>query len=762
MPGAKENGTPDVGNRLKEFFERHKILSKLKDLVKKGLGIAKEAAITTGTAVVGAGIRIAGGQKAFNDWAERRNAEADREEIRRANEKTIGSKVACPDGKVFVEGTIKSISQDKNRTEYTIELITGKTVKMDMNGVMTLEEFHLKNRNRPQDLKMTLIDKKSLDDYKKSQEEKQQEKPKQEDKEEKNGPEPSPEETKPPEPQFNVGDKYYEQNIRLDFTGTKACKIGYDELTISGTKIVNNELFYDVTRPNGRKFSIAEKDLSEQLESNNRYYQSEKDFDEIISQIEKGSGDSLRVDVIYTQEHPEGIDVTEFIRQCKEKDSQEKSEESKDAQEVDEPEKETEESEKDAPEEAEVGETEKEEVPQEMEGEAPEAPEAEAFEAEAPTAEEEIEMFDFPEDNVIELTEAETAEMEAMERESTARFEEEIRRMTEAPQVENSEFYEVGQEKADVSTPKAPEVAPQSETAYAQEAAAAEQKSNTMFNDKASAQKDTPSVSSNFENSTRGTKIGLDNDRQESYKAAPQRASHYKDSVEPKEATALEKKAPPSEDRLDSAAKAFDSKAETTEKKIEPPVNQKEVEVTGPSLQTQAAAFDIPKNVDVGREGTNFHVSNHVLYAFKGKYQEAEITAINKKSIELKLNNGRECSVKKADAKEALFGYEDIKHNKVMNQCVNDKSNSKFSDMFRQVYQEKTEQIHEKESDIGNKEDSFGLDDLGDLYEDSPAVEAKSFKELAAEAMEASRNDFMPQNSYQSQNRDSSELGLDI
>ncbi len=643
MPGANGKESPEIGERLKDFFERHKILNKLKDLVKKGLGLAKDTAVTAGTAAIGAGIRIAGGQKAFNNWMERRDAEADREEIKRANQKMIGSKVACPDGGVYIEGTIKKISQSKGETECEIELVSGKTMTVNADNIMTLEEFRLKNNSRPQDLKMTLIDEAAWKKHQETEEAKNSEPvANKNDAPEKEQP------TVPSEAQFEAGQKLYSAISYGE--GTDKAYAGFLELTISDAKSKEGKTFYEISYPNGKTRNVSEKQLVNTLKNDDVF--TKEDFENKFGKTSM---------LVYTVEHPKGTPAKDMFT-LPNNDTQELPENDKDTKEEKEsndmPRDEDSPSDKDeneqfsadtqqeeAPQKSEEDKIEKEDVPQKTE-----ADEIDSSETETQTAET-VKMFDFPEDDVVELTEEETAAQKAIEQEASERFEEEIRQMTEASQVEDPEVYE---------------------PSYAES--------------------------------------GID------------RGS-------------------------------------------ESPVKQKEPEAQR-DASPQAATFDIPKNIDTGSDDRSLRVSDHVLYAFKGKYQEAEITAINKKGIELKLNNGRKCSVKKTDVKNTLFGYEDIKKDKVMNQCVKDENNLKFSDEFRQAYLGKTEQIqfvdHQKESEVDNKETSSELDDLGDLFENDSAVEVKSFKELAAEATKASRDDLTPQNSYQSQSRDNNELGLDI
>lgn len=105
------------------------------------------------------------------------------------------------------------------------------------------------------------------------------------------------------------------------------------------------------------------------------------------------------------------------------------------------------------------------------------------------------------------------------------------------------------------------------------------------------------------------------------------------------------------------------------------------VEINAAQSQTPTKEFCIPD------KGINLQKNDHVLYSFKGKYQEATITAINKKGVEIQTNDGRQVTIKNADKATSLFGYEEIKNNKVMSQCVSDIHNTKVSDDFRKCYE---------------------------------------------------------------------------
>lgn len=94
------------------------------------------------------------------------------------------------------------------------------------------------------------------------------------------------------------------------------------------------------------------------------------------------------------------------------------------------------------------------------------------------------------------------------------------------------------------------------------------------------------------------------------------------------------------------------------------------------------------KNINIPEKTIDMQTGDHVLYSYKGKFQEATVTAINKKSIEIELNDGREYTIKKAEINKTLFGFDDIKSDKVMAQCVKDENNTKFSSEFRDTFKD--------------------------------------------------------------------------
>lgn len=124
--------------------------------------------------------------------------------------------------------------------------------------------------------------------------------------------------------------------------------------------------------------------------------------------------------------------------------------------------------------------------------------------------------------------------------------------------------------------------------------------------------------------------------------------------------------------------------------------------------------------VELAENRDSLTVGAHFAYSFKGKYQEATVTAINKKSIDIQTNDGREYQIKNADKEKAVFGYEEIKADKDVASRVMDQNSTKFSDMFRNAYEKADDQraLEAEAEELGI--DLYGgeLDDLDFDYDD--------------------------------------------
>ena len=153
---------------------------------------------------------------------------------------------------------------------------------------------------------------------------------------------------------------------------------------------------------------------------------------------------------------------------------------------------------------------------------------------------------------------------------------------------------------------------------------------------------------------------------------------------------------------------------------------------------------EISKGMNIPNKTDDLQVGDHILYSYKGKYQEAIVTAINKKSVEIELNDGRGYTVKKADMAKAIFGFDDIKADKVMTQCVKDEKNTKFSSDFRETF--KDMEAGEYISSMLSEND--GLDELDDL----DGVDYNN-KETEFESLEDQMSDARNESSGQTQPR---------
>lgn len=169
MPGEKDKEA--TKKELREPLDRKGIFQKLKDVIKKGLGIVKDVVVRgvgyVGDTVTAVGVRVFAGQKGFNNWLENKNAEVDRAEMREANGKMVGSKVVVKEGKFHLEGTIEKVTQTKEGESYHIKLCNGKELDLSKDEFVSRESFEDANRRMPNEYKIPLIDE---DAWKKHQE----------------------------------------------------------------------------------------------------------------------------------------------------------------------------------------------------------------------------------------------------------------------------------------------------------------------------------------------------------------------------------------------------------------------------------------------------------------------------------------------------------------------------------------------------------------------------------------------------------------
>lgn len=301
MPGEKDKEVKKKEPR--EPLDRKGIFQKLKDVIKKGLGIVKDVVVRgvgyVGDTVTAVGVRVFAGQKGFNNWLENKNAEVDRAEMREANGKMVGSKVVVKEGKFHLEGTIEKVTQTKEGESYHIKLCNGKELDLSKDEFVSRESFEDANRRMPNEYKIPLIDE---DAWKKHQETEKA----------KNG-EPTVEkndtpEKAPPAPseaQFEAGQKLYSA---ITFgEGTGKAYAGFSELTISDVKSKDGKTFYEISSPNGKTQSVSEEQLVNTLKNDDVF--TKEDFEHKFGRT------SMRV---YTVEHPKGVPAKDMFAPTKE------------------------------------------------------------------------------------------------------------------------------------------------------------------------------------------------------------------------------------------------------------------------------------------------------------------------------------------------------------------------------------------------------------------------------------------------------------
>lgn len=301
MPGEKDKEVKKKEPR--EPLDRKGIFQKLKDVIKKGLGIVKDVVVRgvgyVGDTVTAVGVRVFAGQKGFNNWLENKNAEVDRAEMREANGKMVGSKVVVKEGKFHLEGTIEKVTQTKEGESYHIKLCNGKKLDLSKDEFVSRESFEDANRRMPNEYKIPLIDE---DAWKKHQETEKA----------KNG-EPTVEkndtpEKAPPAPseaQFEAGQKLYSA---ITFgEGTGKAYAGFSELTISDVKSKDGKTFYEISSPDGKTQSVSEEQLVNTLKNDDVF--TKEDFEHKFGRT------SMRV---YTVEHPKGVPAKDMFAPTKE------------------------------------------------------------------------------------------------------------------------------------------------------------------------------------------------------------------------------------------------------------------------------------------------------------------------------------------------------------------------------------------------------------------------------------------------------------
>lgn len=301
MPGEKDKEVKKKESR--EPLDRKGIFQKLKDVIKKGLGIVKDVVVRgvgyVGDTVTAVGVRVFAGQKGFNNWLENKNAEVDRAEMREANGKMVGSKVVVKEGKFHLEGTIEKVTQTKEGESYHIKLCNGKELDLSKDEFVSRESFEDANRRMPNEYKIPLIDE---DAWKKHQETEKA----------KNG-EPTVEkndtpEKAPPAPseaQFEAGQKLYSA---ITFgEGTGKAYAGFSELTISDVKSKDGKTFYEISSPDGKTQSVSEEQLVNTLKNDDVF--TKEDFEHKFGRT------SMRV---YTVEHPKAVPAKDMFAPTKE------------------------------------------------------------------------------------------------------------------------------------------------------------------------------------------------------------------------------------------------------------------------------------------------------------------------------------------------------------------------------------------------------------------------------------------------------------
>lgn len=313
MPGEKDKEVKKKEPR--EPLDRKGIFQKLKDVIKKGLGIVKDVVVRgvgyVGDTVTAVGVRVFAGQKGFNNWLENKNAEVDRAEMREANGKMVGSEVVVKEGKFHLEGTIEKVTQTKEGESYHIKLCNGKELDLSKDEFVSRESFEDANRRMPNEYKIPLIDE---DAWKKHQE---TEKAKNGEPTVEKNDTPEKEPTAPSEAQFEAGQKLYSA---ITFgEGTSKAYAGFSELTISDVKSKDGKTFYEISSPDGKTQSVSEEQLVNTLKNDDVF--SKEDFEHKFGRT------SMRV---YSVEHPKGVPAKDMFVPTK-----------KDLDKIDEPLKET-------------------------------------------------------------------------------------------------------------------------------------------------------------------------------------------------------------------------------------------------------------------------------------------------------------------------------------------------------------------------------------------------------------------------------------
>jgi preprotein translocase subunit YajC len=301
MPGEKDKEA--TKKEFRESLDRKGIFQKLKDAIKKGLGIVKDVVVRgvgyVGDTVTAVGVRVFAGQKGFNNWLENKNAEVDRAEMREANGKMVGSKVVVKDGKFHLEGTIEKVTQTKEGESYHIKLCNGKELDLSKDEFVSRESFEDTNRKVPNEYKIPLIDE---DAWKKIQE---AEKAKDSEPAVDKNDTPEKEPTAPSEAQFEEGQKLYSA---ITFgEGTGKAYAGVSELTISDVKSKEGKTFYEISSPDGKTQSVSEEQLVNTLKNDDVF--TKEDFKQKFGKT------SMRV---YTAEHPKGVPAKDMFAPTKE------------------------------------------------------------------------------------------------------------------------------------------------------------------------------------------------------------------------------------------------------------------------------------------------------------------------------------------------------------------------------------------------------------------------------------------------------------
>lgn len=301
MPGEKDKEVKKKEPR--EPLDRKGIFQKLKDVIKKGLGIVKDVVVRgvgyVGDTVTAVGVRVFAGQKGFNNWLENKNAEVDRAEMREANGKMVGSKVVVKEGKFHLEGTIEKVTQTKEGESYHIKLCNGKELDLSKDEFVSRESFEDANRRMPNEYKIPLIDE---DAWKKHQE---TEKAKNGEPTVEKNDTPEKEPPAPSEAQFEAGQKLYSA---ITFgEGTGKAYAGFSELTISDVKSKDGKTFYEISSPDGKTQSVSEEQLVNTLKNDDVF--TKEDFEHKFGRT------SMRV---YTVEHPKGVPAKDMFAPTKE------------------------------------------------------------------------------------------------------------------------------------------------------------------------------------------------------------------------------------------------------------------------------------------------------------------------------------------------------------------------------------------------------------------------------------------------------------